>query len=87
MNMSSWSIRNPVPVLLVFMLLSVFGLIGFGKLQIQDFPDMDLPTVQVTASLEGAAPRAIWSSKNSTMPSSRRAFRAFSSLGFERLSR
>lgn len=56
MNMSSWSIRNPVPVLLVFMLLSVFGLIGFGKLQIQDFPDMDLPTVQVTASLEGAAP-------------------------------
>lgn len=56
MNVSSWSIRNPVPVLLVFILLSVFGLIGFSKLQIQDFPDMEVPTVQVTAQLEGAAP-------------------------------
>jgi hydrophobe/amphiphile efflux-1 (HAE1) family protein len=55
-NVSSWSIRNPVPVLLVFILLSVFGLIGFSKLQVQDFPDMDLPTVQISATLEGAAP-------------------------------
>lgn len=56
MNVSSWSIRNPVPALLVFILLTVFGLIGFARLQIQDFPDMDLPTINVSASLEGAAP-------------------------------
>ncbi|HFH3285665.1 efflux RND transporter permease subunit [Pseudomonas aeruginosa] len=56
MNVSSWSIRNPVPAVLVFILLTVFGLIGFAKLQVQDFPDTDLPTVTVTASLEGAAP-------------------------------
>ena len=56
MNVSSWSIRNPVPALLVFILLTVFGLIGFSKLQIQDFPDTDLPTVTISASLEGAAP-------------------------------
>jgi multidrug efflux pump subunit AcrB len=56
MNVSSWSIRNPVPALLVFILLTVFGLIGFSKLQIQDFPDTDLPTVTIAASLEGAAP-------------------------------
>ena len=56
MNFSAWSIRNPVPSLLLFFLLTVLGLIGFGKLQIQDFPDMDLPTIQVQASLEGAAP-------------------------------
>ncbi|OZI71559.1 efflux RND transporter permease subunit [Bordetella genomosp. 12] len=56
MNISSWSIRNPVPAVLVFILLTVFGLIGFSKLQIQDFPDTDLPTVTVTATLEGAAP-------------------------------
>lgn len=56
MNVSAWSIRNPVPAVLVFLLLSVLGLIGFHRLQIQDFPDMDLPTVNVAASLEGAAP-------------------------------
>ncbi|KAF1020566.1 MAG: Multidrug resistance protein MdtC [Paracidovorax wautersii] len=56
MNVSSWSIRNPVPAVLVFILLTVFGLIGFSKLQIQNFPDTDLPTVQIDAILEGAAP-------------------------------
>ncbi len=56
MNVSSWSIRNPVPAVLTFILLTVLGLIGFRTLQIQDFPDTDLPTVQVSASLEGAAP-------------------------------
>lgn len=56
MNVSSWSIRNPVPSVLVFLLLTVLGLIGFQRLQIQDFPDMDLPTINVSASLEGAAP-------------------------------
>ncbi len=56
MNISSWSIRNPVPAVLCFILLTIFGLIGFHKLQIQDFPDMDLPTINISASLEGAAP-------------------------------
>jgi len=55
-NISSWSIRNPVPAVLLFILLTVLGLIGFNSLQIQDFPDMDLPTIQVSATLEGAAP-------------------------------
>ena len=56
MNVSAWSIRNPVPGILVFALLTVLGLIGLQRLQIQDFPDMDLPTITVSASLEGAAP-------------------------------
>lgn len=56
MNVSSWSIRNPVPAVLLFVLLTVLGIIGLRHLQIQDFPDMDLPTVQIFASLEGAAP-------------------------------
>ncbi|KQY80963.1 efflux RND transporter permease subunit [Pelomonas sp. Root1444] len=56
MNVSAWSIRNPVPSILLFILLTVVGLMAFSKLQVQDFPDMDLPTIQVSASLEGAAP-------------------------------
>jgi multidrug efflux pump subunit AcrB len=56
MNFSAWSIRNPVPSLLLFLLLTIFGIFGLHKLGIQNFPDMDLPTIQIMASLEGAAP-------------------------------
>ena len=56
MNVSAWAIRNPVPSLLLFVLLTLFGSYGFTTLGIQNFPDMDLPTIQIQASLEGAAP-------------------------------
>ncbi|UWU17702.1 efflux RND transporter permease subunit (plasmid) [Rhizobium sullae] len=56
MNFSAWSIRNPVPAILLFILLTVGGLIAFDRLAVQNFPDMDLPTIQVSATLEGAAP-------------------------------
>ncbi|MBY5766962.1 efflux RND transporter permease subunit [Rhizobium leguminosarum] len=56
MNFSAWSIRNPVPAILLFILLTVGGLIAFDRLAIQNFPDMDLPTIKISASLEGAAP-------------------------------
>ncbi|MBB3773542.1 multidrug efflux pump subunit AcrB [Angulomicrobium tetraedrale] len=56
MNVSALSIRNPVPAILLFALLTVGGLLAFHRLPVQNFPDMDLPTVKITASLEGAAP-------------------------------
>ncbi|MGV1989186.1 efflux RND transporter permease subunit [Agrobacterium sp. 22-221-1] len=56
MNFSAWSIRNPVPAILLFVLLTAGGLLAFERLAVQNFPDMDLPTVKITASLEGAAP-------------------------------
>ncbi|MBS1182858.1 MAG: Acriflavin resistance protein [Proteobacteria bacterium] len=56
MNFSAWSIRNPVPAILLFMLLTAGGLLAFDKLAVQNFPDMDLPTIQISAMLEGAAP-------------------------------
>ncbi len=56
MNFSAWSIRNPVPAILLFVLLTVGGLLAFERLAVQNFPDMDLPTIKITATLEGAAP-------------------------------
>lgn len=56
MNFSALSIRNPVPAVLLFILLTAGGLLAFSRLAIQNFPDMVLPTVQVSATLEGAAP-------------------------------
>ena len=62
MNVSSWSIRNPIPAILLFVLLTVLGLMAFRAMKIQQFPDVDLPTVTVTASLPGAGPaqRETW---------------------------
>ncbi len=56
MNVSAWSIRNPIPVVLLFVLLTLAGLRGFVAMKTQNFPDMDVPTVTVTASLPGASP-------------------------------
>ncbi len=56
MNFSAWSIRNPVPAVLLFILLTASGLIAFDRLSVQNFPDMVLPTIQINATLEGAAP-------------------------------
>jgi len=55
-NVSSWSIRNPIPAVMLFVLLTIAGLLAFGSMKIQNFPDLDLPTVAVTAVLPGAAP-------------------------------
>jgi multidrug efflux pump subunit AcrB len=55
-NVSAWSIRNPTPSVLLFLMLTLFGVVGFLGMKIQQFPDIDLPTVTVTASLPGAAP-------------------------------
>ena len=56
LNVSSWCIRNPIPSVLLFIMLSLGGLMGFKAMKVQQFPDIDLPTVTVTASLPGAAP-------------------------------
>jgi multidrug efflux pump subunit AcrB len=55
-NVSSWSIRNPTPALLLFVMLTLAGLLAFSAMKIQQFMDVDLPTVIVTATLPGAAP-------------------------------
>ena len=56
MNISAWSIRNPIAASMLFVLLSVAGFIAFGAMKVQNFPDLDLPTISVTANLPGAAP-------------------------------
>ncbi len=55
-NVSSWSIRNPIPAVLLFVMLTLVGVVGFKAMKIQQFPDIDLPTVTVVAALPGAAP-------------------------------
>ena len=56
MNVSAWSIRNPIPAVMLFVMLTLMGVMSFRWMKIQQFPDIDLPTVTVVASLPGAAP-------------------------------
>ena len=56
LNVSSWSIRNPIPAILLFIMLTLVGLMGFSRMKIQNFPDIELPSVVVTAQLPGASP-------------------------------
>ena len=56
MNVSSWSIKNPIPAVMLFVMLTFAGLLAFKSMKVQQFPDLELPTVTVVASLPGAAP-------------------------------
>jgi multidrug efflux pump subunit AcrB len=55
-NFATWGIRQPIPSVVVFLLLCFFGVYGFKQLGIQDLPDMEFPAVTVTAVLQGASP-------------------------------
>ena len=50
MNVSTWSIRKPVPAWPIVVLLASLGLIGLL------LPGMDLQTIQISATLQGAVP-------------------------------
>jgi len=56
MNVSAWSIRNPIPTVMLFALLTFGGLAGFRAMSVQNIPDMDLPAVTVACALPGASP-------------------------------
>jgi multidrug efflux pump subunit AcrB len=55
-NFSALSIRNPIPAIMLFALLTLAGLMAYKANKVQDFPDIELPLVTVTATLDGAAP-------------------------------
>lgn len=56
MNVSSWSIKNPIGSIVFFVLLTFAGVVSYRATGVQDFPDIELPMVTISASLPGAAP-------------------------------
>ncbi|WP_413060367.1 efflux RND transporter permease subunit [Sphingomonas carotinifaciens] len=58
-NMSAWAIRNPVVPLVLFMALTIAGLISFNRMQVNDSPEITFPAVWVQVSQPGAAPSEI----------------------------
>ena len=56
MNISAWAIRNPIPSIVLFLVLTVSGLLAFGDLGIDENPNIDIPIVSVMITQVGAAP-------------------------------
>ena len=55
-NISAWSIRNPVPPIVLFIVLTLAGIVSFMRMEVNNDPDIDFPVVIVTISQPGAAP-------------------------------
>ena len=55
MTISGVFIRRPVATIILMAGLLVFGILGFKNLAISNLPNVDFPTIQVTATLSGAS--------------------------------
>src|ERR1700733_13370022 len=55
-NISAWAIRRPIPPIVLFILLTLVGIVSFLTLQIADSPNIDIPVVSVVVTQSGAAP-------------------------------
>lgn len=58
-NISAWSIRHPVVPIVLFIGLTLAGLISFMGMEIQNDPDIEFPVVISVISQPGAAPSEI----------------------------
>ena len=55
-NLSTWSIRRPVPTIVLFLFLTIIGWFSFTTLGIDINPNIDVPSVSITVSQPGAGP-------------------------------
>jgi HAE1 family hydrophobic/amphiphilic exporter-1 len=62
MNISELFIRRPVTTTLVMLAILIFGIMAYRLLPVSDLPNVDFPTIQVSASLPGASPETMASS-------------------------
>ena len=56
LRISSWAIRNPIPVVVAFTLACIAGVYFYTQLPIKQFPNISFPAVVVTVVEDGAAP-------------------------------
>ncbi|KVC69781.1 efflux RND transporter permease subunit [Burkholderia ubonensis] len=56
MNFLEWSVRRPLPTILLFALLCIGGALGFRALPVAELPSVDAPVIAIDASLPGATP-------------------------------
>src|SRR6266550_4485907 len=61
-NISETFIRRPIATSLFMAAIALFGAVAYRSLPVSDLPNVDFPTLLVTASLPGAGPETMGSS-------------------------
>jgi HAE1 family hydrophobic/amphiphilic exporter-1 len=59
MNIAAIFIKRPVMTTLVMVAILLFGAMAYRQLPVNDLPNVDFPTIQVSASLPGASPETM----------------------------
>jgi len=59
MNFSELFIRRPVATTLLMLAIAIFGVVAYFSLPVSDLPNVDFPTIMVSASLPGASPETM----------------------------
>ena len=59
MNFSETFIRRPIATSLLMAAIALFGVVAYRALPVSDLPNVDFPTLLVTASLPGASPETM----------------------------
>src|SRR3974390_2347873 len=59
MNISKGFIERPIATSLLMLAIALFGTVAYRSLAVSDLPNVDFPTLQVTASLPGASPETM----------------------------
>jgi len=59
MNLPALCIRRPVMTVLLMVALVVFGVAAYPKLPVNELPNVDFPTISVSAKLPGASPETM----------------------------
>lgn len=62
MNLPELCIRRPVMTTLLMAALLVFGIVAYPQLPVNELPNVDFPTISISASLPGASPETMASS-------------------------
>jgi len=62
MNFSAIFIKRPVATILLMLAISMFGILSYNVLPVSDLPNVDFPTLSVSAGLPGADPTTMASS-------------------------
>lgn len=55
-HLSAWSIKNPIPTVVLFLILGIIGITSFFSLGIDDTPNIDISAVNVVVTQRGASP-------------------------------
>ena len=56
MHLSAWAIRNPIPVIVLVIALTLAGVVSYTRLTVKRLPNVEFPLVTITVTQSGAAP-------------------------------